>query len=141
MTDPYLTMEDEVRETVPFLQQELNLEIVDARFEPASFGNSYVTLASPEFVVRFVRDRGSFLVDIASTQDPKTWWTLREVGELIMRREIAYLADLMAAGNFIREHVLALKETLGPGYPASKVELVKRAAARASEFRNRFNGG
>jgi hypothetical protein len=122
----FSSMENEVQETVPFLVRELNLEIVDARYEPASFGNSYVTLADVNFLVRFVRDRGEFRVDIASTQDRQKWWNLKEVGELIIKEEMAYPADLMAAGRFIREHIFALKETLGPGYPMSKVELVKR---------------
>ena len=130
----FSSMENEVLQTVPFLVHELNLEIVDARYEPASFGNSYVTLADMNFLVQFVRDRGEFRVDIASTQDPQKWWNLKEVGELFIEEEMAHPADLMAAGSFIREHILALKEVLGPGYSVSKVTLVKRENEKWSSF-------
>jgi hypothetical protein len=137
----FSSLESELLETLPFLIHELNLEIVDARYDPPIMGNSYVTLASLEFLVRFVRDRGDFWAEIASSQDPEKWWNLEEVGELIIKKEMADPADLMAAGSFIREHILALKEAFGPGYPASKIVLVKRENEKWASFLRKFPRG
>jgi len=130
----FSSMEKEVLTTIPFLLDQLHLDIVDARYDPETMGNSYVTLSSHEFRVRFVRDRGDFWAETASSQDPEKWWNLTDVGELITKTKMAYPADLTAAGNFIREHILALKEALGPGYRMNKVALVKREDERSERY-------
>lgn len=55
------------------------LTIESSRFDPQSFGDSYVILRGGNMRLRLVRDRGEVFAQVASVGEPAHWYPLQRV--------------------------------------------------------------
>ena len=127
-------LKDEVITKLPWLFDELDFRIVDERYEPKFFGDSYVTLVSRAFNLRFVRDRGQIFLEVASHSDSGIWWPLEHVCELISGLGIKASFELLSSAALLRSNVSGLADFLGPKYRQTKRELLRREEARKQEL-------
>ena len=89
---------NEVKKNLPFLFSEKRAQIVpsdDYRVQRA-FDLAVVTVATEDFWVRFVRVRGQFEVEVASSQLPHRWEDLSGALESAALEEGATLNDVVA---------------------------------------------
>jgi hypothetical protein len=135
-----ISLKQQVSEEIPWLFRELGLQITDNDFNPKSFGDSFVILESPALRVRFVRDRGQVSVEVASLADPRTWWHLEHVCEVISGQTAESGFELSAAADLLRRNFKALTDYLGSKYNDTKQELERRAEIRKRAFLKRFSG-
>lgn len=108
-----IPLEQEINESFPGLLEELGLRVIDQKYLPRSFGNSYVILESPKLRVRFVRDRGQTWADVAARARGE-WWHLSYVLETIRGGAPEIKLDLPTAVRLLKENFPALAEALGP---------------------------
>lgn len=89
---------NEIKQNLPFLFSEKTGRIVpsdDYRVKRA-FDLSVVTVATEDFWIRFIRVRGEFNVEVASTQFPHRWEDLSGALENAEMREGATLNGVVA---------------------------------------------
>lgn len=134
-----IPLKQEVAEQLPWLFQDFGFRVVEDDFDPKSFGNSFVTLESPALRVRFIRDRGQVSAEIASGSEPRMWWNLEHVCELIAGRSVEPGFELSSVSALLRNNLPALMEALGPNFPETKRELERRAEERKRSFLRRFS--
>jgi hypothetical protein len=125
-----IPLQQEIIESLPGLLEELDLHVVEDRYLPESFGNSYVTLQSPRLLVRFVRDRGQAWAEVAPVTAPTSWWPLGLVLEVIRGQLPDMQFDLTSAAHLLRDNFCELAEALGARLPETKREIEKRGEER-----------
>ncbi len=133
------SLKQEVSAELPWLFQELGLQITESGFNPKSFGDSFVILASPALRVRFVRDRGQVSAEVASLSDPRTWWNLEHVCEIISDKNAEPSFKLSAVADLLRRNFQALTYCLGSKYNDTKRELERRGEIRKRAFLKRLS--
>ena len=123
-------LKQQLVESYPWLFKELGFQFVYHEYSPKSFGNSFVILKSAVLRVRVERDRGQVLADVASANDPETWWPLVFVLEAIEDKLPAPNFELEAVVSSLRDNLSGLVEAMGPKYAETKQELERRGAER-----------
>jgi hypothetical protein len=109
-----IPLKQEISESIPGLLEELGLHVVESRYFPESFGNSDVTLQSPELWVRFVRDRGHVHAEVAPPTVPTSWWPLGFVLKAIQRQVPEDQFGVLNAARLLRDNFRELADALGP---------------------------
>jgi hypothetical protein len=94
----------------------LGFSVVQERADPNSFGDSLVVLESPQFLVRFVSDRGQLFCNVASRHAWEDWWSLSDVLRIALGVRLASPANLSDMIAAIRKQYTGLARHLGPGY-------------------------
>src|SRR5665213_3736403 len=70
----------QITERLPWLFSDYGFKIVDSSYSARSFGDCVVTLESESLRLRFVRDRGFCIAQLASRADPEK---LHDLGFLL----------------------------------------------------------
>jgi hypothetical protein len=109
-----IPLKQEMSESIPGLLGDLDLHVVEDVYMPESFGNSYVTLQSPELWVRFVRDRGHVHAEVAPPTVPTSWWPLGLVLKAIQRQVPEDQFGVLNAARLLRDNFRELADALGP---------------------------
>ncbi|MGB6946755.1 MAG: hypothetical protein WBE37_30450 [Bryobacteraceae bacterium] len=125
-----IPLKQEMTETLPGFLQELDLLVIEDLYLPKSFGNSYVTLQSPKFFVRFVRDRGQVWAEVAPVTAPASWWPLGFVVEAMQGHQPEYKFELSDAAHMLKENFRELANALGPRLPETRREMERHGAER-----------
>ena len=97
----------EVQRTFDRVLQGHGFGIVEA-VDSESFDNGYVIAASPDFRLRFVRDRGFVSVEIARTSAPDDWYDAEVVRALVTGGDPGQEIDLNRMSEFLDEHYSTL---------------------------------
>lgn len=133
------SLKQEINEKFPRLAQDLGLRFVKDEFDPDVFGNSYVILDSSDFLVRFVRDRGQNSIEVASHDEPDTWWNLEDVCAIVSDRPIESSFDLETLVHLLQGCFSSLGTYLGPKISETKQKLAQLAAKRGEDLIRRFS--
>lgn len=102
----------ETEERFPWLFQELGFQTTHDTFDPTAFGNSTVTMTSPDFLVRFVRDRGQYAIEVAPHSDPDDWLDMEDIREVVAGHELERSFDLKTLASRLREDYATLSDLL-----------------------------
>ena len=132
-----IPLKQELIEQQPWLFQELNFKIVNDDYSSESFGDSFVTLESSSLRVKFIRDRGQIVVEVASPFDPENWWYINDICEFILRKKNRPEFDLQVVATLLRNNLPALTDCLGPKFNETRRELKKRIKQREREILRR----
>jgi hypothetical protein len=130
-------LNQEVLHECPWLFSELGFKIIGYDFQPKHFGDSFVSLASDSLRVRFVRDRGQVIAEVASLVPPRKWWPIGFVLEAIHGVLPESKFDLQAAASLLQENFSDIVIALGPKLKKTEEELQKRAAERLRVLQSR----
>ena len=130
-----IPLKQEMGEILPGLLKEFDLRVIEDRYVPESFGNSYVTLQSPRLMVRFVRDRGQVWAEVAPVTAPTAWWPLGFVLEAIRGQLPEIQFDLISAVGLLRGNLLELAEALGPRLSETNREIERHSEERLKALR------
>jgi hypothetical protein len=125
-----IPLKQEMAEILPEFDRELNLHVIEDRYAPESFGNSYVTLHSQRLLVRFVRDRGQVWAEVAPLTAPTSWWPIGFVLEAIGGQLPEIPFDLTSAARLLRDNFHELAEALGPRLLETNREIERRSQER-----------
>lgn len=115
MTGP---LRDEVIARLPWLVQDFGCRITNHDYSYKHMGDSFVELESDSIHLKFVRDRSSISLSVASPSEPQRWF---DAGFLWMtltgnRPD----PELEGWGWFFREHSDAFVQALGPRFDETK---------------------
>jgi hypothetical protein len=119
-----------VSEKLPWLFRELGFRILESNYDANNFGDSLVVLQSDRIRLRFERDRGQVLVALGPLSEPRTWWGLISLCEVIRKESVEPRHKLDALGAILRENLPALAEALGPKLLETRQEIEKRQQER-----------
>ncbi len=68
-----------------FLIDDFGLEKIEEKYDAECFGNFYIILSAPDFLLSYVNDRSFLDVDIASKLEPENGFALSFVRDLIYK--------------------------------------------------------
>lgn len=117
------SLENELSTEFPQLLSGFGFKVIESSYYAESFGDSLVTLKSPHFLLRIIRDRGQVFADISGVADPLTWWRLEDVCALISGSKIDTKFVLSAIVNLLNHNLPALTEYMGSRYEQTQREL------------------
>ncbi len=100
---------DEIRPWFSFLSKDYGFYQVEA-YNSASFGDSLAVLASDNFRIRFIRDRGQIFIDIGSVVKPDEWFDLSLVKALIEGNLADGAEAIQDLAVFLRNNYSAVKD-------------------------------
>jgi len=132
-----IALKQEMAEILPGLLIEFDLRVVDGKYAPESFGNSYVTLQSPRLFVRFVRDRGQVWAEVAPVTAPAGWWPLVFVLEAIQGQVPQKEFDLESVLRLLRDNFRELADALGPKLSETNREIKRHGEERLKTMTDR----
>jgi hypothetical protein len=114
----------QITERLPWLFSDYGFKIVDYSYSPRSFGNCIVTLESETLRLRFVRDRGFCIAQLAARADPEK---LYDLGFLLLAIQ-GERPDIGFEGTafLIKGNWPAIIENLGPKLAETKKEYERR---------------
>jgi len=116
-----------------FLWAGSRYRIVDSAVSPSFGGDAWVTVASDELRLRFVRDRGQLMLDVQGPADGKDWYSIDLLRRLITgERQDSALLDAGYAA-FLREHLARIESLFFPEEAAetrSRLRELKRKRAK-----------
>jgi hypothetical protein len=121
MTGP---LRDEVNNRLAWLAADFGFTVANHDFSYKHMGDSFVELRSDSIHLKFVRDRSSIGLHVASPAEPERWF---EAGFL-------WLAltgnrpdpELEGWAGFYREHADAFADALGPRFEETKASYSQR---------------
>jgi hypothetical protein len=131
------TLTEELMNKLPWLVQELNFQVVRDWDDPEHFDNGFVTLKSPAFYLRFIRDRGEIFAELASHAASEEWWDLHWISELLPGEDYP-VPDWHSVGRLLRSNFSLLMEWFGPKYDETKRELRRREQQRKHDGLTQF---
>jgi hypothetical protein len=115
MTGP---LRDEVNARLPWLAQNFGFRITNHDYSYKHMGDSFVDLRSDSVHLRFVRDRSSIGLRLASPKEPERWF---EAGFLwFALTGVRPDPELEGWAWFFREHAESFAEALGPRFEETK---------------------
>ncbi len=117
-------------ERLPWLFKELGFRVVSSNYDAGSFGNSTVILESDSLRLRFVRDRGQVLLDLAPVSERQKWFSLGSLYEAIHHESVKPEYTLDAKGSLLQKEFPALVEALGPKLRETQDEIERRKKER-----------
>jgi len=120
-----------VSERLPWLFREFGFRILESEYDANNFGNSLVVLQSDRIRLRFERDRGQVLAALGPLSEPRTWWGLISLCEVIRNENVTPRYKLDALGAILRDNLPALVEALGPKLSETRQEIEKRRQERS----------
>jgi len=114
----------QITERLPWLFSDYGFKIVDSSYSARSFGDCVVTLESESLRLRFVRDRGFCIAQLASRADPEK---LHDLGFLLLAIQ-GERPDIGFEGTafLIKDNWPAIIEALGPKLAETKNEYERR---------------
>lgn len=74
-----VSLRDEVLAGYSDMLSTNGLQVVEDRFDPDYFGDSFLVIANERIRVRLVRDKGQVFGDIGSCSEPDVWWQLADI--------------------------------------------------------------
>jgi hypothetical protein len=129
-------LNEELTNRFPWLFDDLGFQIAAHDFSYEMMGSSFAVLESGALRARFVNDRGSIYVEVASSAEPERW---TEMG-LLWQSLTGYRPSPQLDGWawFLRDHLPQLREALGPNFEKSKAAFEEQAReAKESSDRTR----
>jgi hypothetical protein len=132
-----IPLKQEMLEILPGLLKDFDLHVIEDRYLPESFGNSDVTLQSPQLLVRFVRDRGQVWAEVAPVTEPTSWWPLGDVLKAIQGQLPEAPFDLTSAVRLLRDNFRELADALGPRLTGTHRDIERLREARLKEMTER----
>lgn len=132
-----IPLKKEIAESIPGLLEELGLRVVKDQYLPKSFGNSDVTLQSPELLVRFVRDRGHVHAEVPPPTAPTSWWPLGFVLTAIQGQIPEGQFGLLGAARLLRDNFRELADALGPRLTGTLRDIERLTEVRLKEGQDR----
>jgi hypothetical protein len=123
-------LKEELIDDQPWLFSEAGFRIIGSDYSPKNFGDSVVTLESDFVRVRFLRERGQVMVDVASLASPNKWTGLVFVLEAIRGALPPPRFELRAAASQLRENLPEIIDGLGPKRDVTEAELQRQDADR-----------
>ena len=107
---------------------------------PRTFGDAENVLASNDFRVRFIRDRGDLYVDICPAREAgDEWHTVQLVRALILQSDPAEDPTLAELAGFLKEHFALIKELFI--LPNIETTNAKLEYLRRDRIKKMFPGG
>ena len=125
--------------------KDLQLEIIDEKYDAEAFGNFYITLAADEFLIQYSNDRGDLYLEIASKYAPSKWHSLSFYKNLITHRrpinsdeDICDLQNIKQLNSFLVQEYDLINDLLNrDNY---KHTLEKLGALLKEEFKRKYPG-
>lgn len=119
----------------PWLFDELGFQISAHNYSYKHMGSSFAIIESSSIRVKFVNDRSSIYLEVASPSDPERWMELGFLWMTLTHESPSPQLDGWAC--FLRDHIAELKEALGPDLtlprqPCSKMRKHVRKRWRSS---------
>jgi len=108
------SLKEELTNRLPWLFDDLGFRIGEHNYSYKQMGSWFAVLESSSFRVKFVNERGSIGVEVASLSEPERWM---ELGFLWL----SLTGDrpnpqLEGWAWFLRDHVAQIAEALGPNF-------------------------
>jgi len=122
----------DVQIRLPWLFDDLGFRVTYHDYSPKAFGDSIVELQSDALRLRFVRDRSIIQAEIASLSEPERWMDLGFLWYALTKDRPEPALD--GWGLFVRDHLGALAEALGPNYPHTKEQFELRQRESREAF-------
>jgi hypothetical protein len=130
--DPVNPLVKKIQERLPWLFVEYGFRIVDYSYHPQSFGNCIVTLESESLRLRFVRDRGLCIAELASRGDSEKSY---ELGFFLLTIQ-GERPDIGFEGTafLLKDNWPAIIEALGPKLTETKQKYERREQQSKEAF-------
>lgn len=119
-----------IAERLPWLFEELGFRLTYSDYDAAHFGDSTVILNSDRIRLRFVRDRGQVMLDLATVAESERWFNLWSLYQVIHDESIKPRFTLNAVGHLLKQEFTALVEALGPKLLETQKEVERRKIER-----------
>jgi hypothetical protein len=117
-------------ERLPWLFEDLGFRVAYSDYDPAHFGDSMVILNAERIRLRFVRDRGQVMLDVATRAEPEEWFSFGCLYEAIHNESIKPRFTLNALGDLLKKEFAALVDGLGPNLSETRKEIERRENER-----------
>jgi hypothetical protein len=130
-----MSFEEQVRAEFAEFIADGRLRVVDARFDPKSFGNASVTMAGGGILVRLVTDRADIYGDIARESQPDQWYPLQHAIAAIRGGEPS--GGPFSVQGFsaeLRQYWPHMVEAFGPGWDSTKGKIARAVEASNARF-------
>lgn len=117
------------------LMQKYDFKLTYSTHDAVNFGNAVAVLESKYFLIRIVRDKGQFFIDLSSPYDPNNWHQLEKLIEIMgMPTPDLVRSDASSVLNnavyCINGNFDDISNSLGADYKITRNEINKRAIAR-----------
>ena len=119
-----------LHESAPWLFDVWGFKIISSEYAPKSFGDSLAVLQSENLRLRWVRDRGQNMLEIAALAEPGTWWGLQSIREVITGEDPKPEDRLGMLLTTLQQLLPAIAEAFGPKLAETKMELERRKKER-----------
>jgi len=117
-------------ERLPWLFEDLGFRVTYSEYDPAHFGDSIAILDSDALRLRFVRDRGQVMLDVATPAKPEVWFGIWSLYEAVYNESVKPRFTLDAVGGLLRQEFTVLIEALGPKLRETQKEIRKHKTER-----------
>ena len=129
------SLKQEAVESEPWLFSTLGFETVEDSYNAEHFGNSMLTLRSPDLLVQFRRDRSGTATYVASPRDQTNWWLIDFVLEVIRNEKLPLpTLDLHAGATLLRNNFDQLADALGVGFSETEERLRQKSPERIARM-------
>ena len=125
---------EQIVSELPWLCRDLGFTMTYDSYEPKSFGDCLVILASERLRLRLVKDRGQILMDVATPAQPEAWHNLFFVLEAL-GREVTPAFDLGTVGSLLKGNYDEILVALGPKLTETERELARLTQERMARLR------
>jgi hypothetical protein len=114
-------LKEELQDRAAWLFEDLGFRITYHDYSYKAMGSSVAELENGSLRVKFVNDRGSIGVEVASLQEPDRWISVSNVWYALTKDRPT--PQLEGWAWFLREHLQELSDAMGPKYQHTRQEL------------------
>jgi hypothetical protein len=118
-------LKEELENRVPWLFQDLGFRVTHHDYSDRHMGDSVAELQSDSLRIRFIRDKSRIQVELASLSEPERWLELGFLWYALTGHRPE--PELEGLAWFLRDHLSALQDALGPGFSQTKQQFRARA--------------
>ncbi len=115
---------EELEKRLPWLFQDLGFRVVHHDYSPKQMGDSVAELQSDTLRIRFIRDRGIFVVKLSPPGEPPQWMEAGFLWNALTGNRPE--PELEGWAWFIRDHLPELTKALGPQLPDTREKYDRR---------------